>query len=59
MGFGRALMKLRWAVERFFGDLSAGPCGLGHLPPWARGWVAAKLAIQAARRGLRREGLVQ
>lgn len=64
-GFGRALMRLRWAVERFFGDLCAGPCGLGHLPAWARGWrrvrnwVAAKLAIQAARRGIRREGLVQ
>ena len=65
VGFGRAMMKLRWAVERFFGDLSAGPCGLGHLPAWVRGWrrvrnwVAAKLAIQAVRRGLRREGLVQ
>lgn len=65
VGFGRTLMKMRWAVERFFGDLTAGPCGLGHLPAWARGWrrvrnwVAAKLAIQAARRGLRREGLMQ
>lgn len=63
--FGRGLMRQRWAVERYFGALCASPGGLGHLPAWARGyrrvrnWVAAKLAIQAARRGLRREGLMQ
>lgn len=64
-GFGRDLMKNRWAVERFFGDLCGAPGGLGHLPAWVRSWrrvrtwVAAKLAIQAARRGARWEALMQ
>ncbi len=64
-GFGRDLMKLRGAVERYFSDLCSGPCGLGHLPAWVRGWrrvrnwVAAKLTILTARRALRREALMQ
>lgn len=64
-GFGRDLMKHRWAVERFFGDLCGSPGGLGGLPAWVRTWrrvrtwVAAKLAIQAARRGARWEALMQ
>ena len=64
-GFGRDLMRLRWSVERFFGILCSLPAGLGHLPPWVRGWrrvqrwVAAKLLIYAARRARNQRGVVQ
>lgn len=63
--FGRELMRMRWSIERFFGLLTSHPCGLGHLPPWVRGWrrvrthVAAKLAIIAAVNAIKQEPLVQ
>ena len=64
-GFGRFLRQLRWSIERFFGQLTSAPGGLGPLPAWIRTWrrvrnhVAAKLAIHAARTSLRREALMQ
>lgn len=64
-GFGHALLKQRWRIERFFGQLTSAPGGLGYLPAWirtwsrVRNWVAAKIAIHAARASLRREPLMQ
>lgn len=60
--FGRSLMRDRWSIERFFGQLSSVPGGLGTLPAWVRGWhrvrnwVAAKLALHATRQAIR-EGI--
>ena len=64
-GFTRAMTVKRWNIERYFGWLCSLPGGLGHLPAWVRGWrrvrnwVAAKLAILAARRSLRSSPLMQ
>lgn len=57
--FGRALIKQRGAIERFFGQLTSAPGSLGPLPAWVRGyrrvrnWIAAKLVIHAARQALK------
>jgi hypothetical protein len=64
-GFARDLMRERWTIERFFGQLCSAPGGLGHLPAWVRSWrrvhhwVGAKLLIHAARRSLRTTALMQ
>ena len=53
--FARALMKQRWGIERYFGQLTSAPGSLAALPSWVRGWrrvrnwVAIKLTIHAAR----------
>ena len=58
-GFARDLMRQRWTIERFFGQLCSLPGALGHLPAWIRSWrrvhnwVGAKLLIHAARRSLK------
>ena len=52
---------VRLGVERYFGTLASASTGLFALPPWVRrihrvrAWVAAKLAINAARTAWRRE----
>jgi len=57
--FGRDLLERRVDIERFFGTLVSTPGGLAPLPAWVRtwrrvrNWVAAKLAIMAARRQVR------
>lgn len=57
--FGRELLRRRVDIERFFGTLVSTPGGLAPLPAWVRtwrrvrNWVAAKLAILAARRQIR------
>lgn len=54
------LAPQRVQIERFFGTLSGSAAGLTGLPPWVRRlhrvrvWVAAKLAINAARIASRR-----
>lgn len=51
-GFGRQLLRDRRMIERFFGQLVSGPCGLSHLPPSVRSlrrvkqWVQGKLIIK-------------
>lgn len=51
----RQFDRARRSIERFFSRLTVAGTGLGHLPAWVRGlrrvrlWVAAKLAINAAR----------
>jgi hypothetical protein len=53
--FGKALFRLRPAIERAFGNATAFAGGLAPLPAWVRRrhrvdqWVWAKLAINAAR----------
>ena len=53
--FGRALLRLRAAIERLYGNAVSFGGGLGPLPAWVRGldrvrtWVWAKLLINAAR----------
>jgi hypothetical protein len=53
--FGKALVALRPAIERAFGNAAAFAGGLAPLPSWIRRrhrvdqWVWAKLAINAAR----------
>jgi hypothetical protein len=57
--FGRDLLRQRGQIERDFGNLTAFGGGLQPLPAWVRRahrvytWVAAKLAINAARIGQR------
>lgn len=52
----RRFQAIRSHIERFFGELASAAGGLFALPPWARRlhrvrlWVAAKLAIYAAKR---------
>lgn len=52
--------RRRTAVERYFGSMASFANGLYHLPPWVRRphrvrvWVAAKLALNAARISLRK-----
>lgn len=53
--FGKALYKMRWAIEQAFGNLTSFGAGLGPLPSWVRRrhrvhlWVQAKILINAAR----------
>lgn len=53
--FGRALMRCRGLIERFFGNADSHAEGLGELPAWVRThrrvrlWVHAKLIINALR----------
>lgn len=64
-GFAEGLMRARWSIERFFGQLCSAPGGLGYLPAWIRSWrrvhnwVGAKLVIHAARKSLRRDSIMQ
>lgn len=53
--FGRALLRSRWIIERFFGNADSHAEALGELPAWVRThrrvrlWVHAKLIINAVR----------
>jgi hypothetical protein len=53
--FGRALLRSRGLIERFFGNADSRAEGLGELPAWVRthrrvrNWVHAKLIINAVR----------
>lgn len=59
--FGRALLKSRATVERFFGNADSHSEALGELPAWVRThrrvrlWVHAKLIINAVRISLLRQ----
>lgn len=58
--YGRVLLRSRGMIERAFGNLTSFGGGLSPLPAWVRTysrvhrWVAAKLAINAARMLLKR-----
>lgn len=56
---GERLLRERYGIDRFFGELTGSAVGLGPLPSWVRGlhrvetWVRGKMIIFNLRRRLR------